>query len=74
VYRVAADSVGYKGGRVNHPLLIDKPISPRSPGENPILPSSPINSDTSPDLSMSPRYRVINVAISTKNLSALVSQ
>jgi hypothetical protein len=43
--------------------------------EKPIFPSKPINSDTSPDLSLSLRCAAINVAaISTRNLSALVSQ
>ena len=48
---------------------------PRSLGEKPIFPNKPTNSDTSPDLSWSLRHAAINVAaISTRNLSALVSQ
>jgi hypothetical protein len=53
---------------------VGKFMLPRSLGENPIFPNSPINCETSPDLISLKRYRVINVAaISTRNLSALVS-
>src|ERR1700719_1595101 len=45
------------------------------PRQEPILPSKTIKSETPPDLSWSVRYAAISVAeISTRNLSALVSQ
>jgi len=56
-------------------LFVGRFILRRSVGEKPILPSSPISNDVSADLSVSSRYRDLNeAAISTKNLSALVSQ
>jgi hypothetical protein len=42
---------------VAHLPFVGKFIFPRSTGENPILPSSPINNDTSPDFSSSIRTK-----------------
>jgi hypothetical protein len=66
---------GPSGSGFAYVLLVGKFSALRSLGENPIIPSSRINNETSPDLIWSNRYRASNVAaISTKNLSALVNQ
>lgn len=55
--------------------LAGKFILPRPLGQKPILPNRPIYGETSPDVTLSIQLPAISVAaISTKNLSALVSQ
>lgn len=53
--RTAYAEPGPNGSGFAYVLLVAKFILPRSFGENPIFPSKPINSDTSPDLSSSTR-------------------